>query len=57
MLSVAILLEIPCATLHAMVFLGQSPPVVALPGLALLLVGVALVVLAARSPEEAQPEV
>jgi drug/metabolite transporter (DMT)-like permease len=41
-----ILLETPGAALLAWVWLGQKPRVSALPGLALLLTGVAIVVLA-----------
>jgi drug/metabolite transporter (DMT)-like permease len=43
--SVLILLETPGAALLAWVWLGQTPRVSALPGLALLLIGVAVVVL------------
>jgi len=44
-ISVLILLEVPGAGLIAWLWLGQVPPVESLPGLALLLVGVAIVVL------------
>lgn len=44
-ISVLILLEAPGAALIAWVWLGQLPRLAALPGLALLLVGVAIVVL------------
>jgi drug/metabolite transporter (DMT)-like permease len=43
--SVLILLETPGAALLAWVWLGQTPRVSALPGLALLLIGVAVVIL------------
>ena len=42
--SLAILFEVPGAALLAAVWLGQVPPVTALPGLLVLLVGVALVI-------------
>ena len=42
--SMAILLEIPGAALIAAVFLGQRPPLLALPAAALLLAGLALVI-------------
>jgi drug/metabolite transporter (DMT)-like permease len=42
--SLAILFEVPGATVIAAIWLGQSPAVSLLPGLALLLVGVGLVV-------------
>ena len=52
--SVVILLEVPAAALLAWVWLRQAPPAAALPGLGLLLVGVATVVLgAARRPARA----
>src|SRR4051812_21008902 len=47
MVSLAILFEVPGAALVASIWLGQTPPATALPGLAMLLVGVAFV-LAAR---------
>jgi drug/metabolite transporter (DMT)-like permease len=56
-ISVLILLEVPGAALLAWAWLGQTPRPAALPGLALLLVGVAVVVLAgarqrgARTPD------
>jgi len=46
MVSLAILFEVPGAALVAAVFLGQTPPVTALPGLAMLLAGIAFVVAA-----------
>jgi drug/metabolite transporter (DMT)-like permease len=42
--SLAILFEVPGAALLAAIFLGQTPPLAAVPGLALLLVGLAIVV-------------
>jgi drug/metabolite transporter (DMT)-like permease len=48
--SVLALLEVPGATLIAWLWLGQQPRLAALPGLALLLLGVAVVVLGARTP-------
>jgi drug/metabolite transporter (DMT)-like permease len=48
--AVLILLEVPGASLLAWLWLGQVPPVNALPGLLLLLIGVAVVVLGARQP-------
>jgi drug/metabolite transporter (DMT)-like permease len=47
--SVLALLEVPGATLIAWVWLGQQPRLAGLPGLALLLIGVAVVVLGARA--------
>ena len=44
-ISVLILLEVPGAALIAWVWLGQAPRIATLPGLALLLAGVAIVVL------------
>ena len=42
--SLAVLLEVPGALLFALVLLGQVPPLLALPGVALVVAGVALVV-------------
>lgn len=42
--SLAILFEVPGAAVLAAVFLGQTPPLAVLPGLALLLAGLAIVV-------------
>lgn len=42
--GLVLLLEVPGAALFALILLGQVPPVLALPGLALVVVGVALVV-------------
>ena len=47
--SVLALLEVPGATLLAWLWLGQQPRLAALPGLVLTVIGVAIVVLAARS--------
>ncbi len=49
--SLSILLEVPGAALLAAVFLGQVPPPAALPALALVLAGLA-VVIRTRAPEE-----
>jgi drug/metabolite transporter (DMT)-like permease len=46
--SLAILLETPGAALVAWVWLDQRPPVLILPGAALVLAGIALVVLSRR---------
>jgi drug/metabolite transporter (DMT)-like permease len=46
--SLAILLETPGAALVAWVWLGQEPPVLIIPGAALVLAGIALVVLSRR---------
>jgi drug/metabolite transporter (DMT)-like permease len=48
--SVLALLEVPGATLIAWIWLGQRPHLAALPGLVVTMIGVALVVLGARSP-------
>jgi drug/metabolite transporter (DMT)-like permease len=53
--SVLILLEVPGSALVAWAWLGQVPRTAAIPGLALVLVGVAIVVLAARRPRGAAP--
>jgi drug/metabolite transporter (DMT)-like permease len=57
--AVVLLLEVPGAALIAFVFLGQLPPARSVPGLVLLMVGVAVVVLGAyprrRSSPPAQP--
>lgn len=42
--GLVLLLEVPGAALFALLLLGQVPPVLALPGLALVVIGVALVV-------------
>ncbi|MFG1928233.1 DMT family transporter [Cryptosporangium sp. NPDC048952] len=55
--SVAILFEVPGAALLAWIFLGQTPPALAWPGLALLLGGLVLVTVASRrSQSEPVPE-
>jgi drug/metabolite transporter (DMT)-like permease len=46
--SLAILLEVPGASLVALVLLDQWPPLLALPGMAAVVVGVALVIRASR---------
>jgi drug/metabolite transporter (DMT)-like permease len=46
--SLAVLLEVPGALLVALVLLGQLPPLLALPGMAAVVAGVALVVRAGR---------
>lgn len=51
--SVLILLEVPGAALLAWAWLGQVPLAASVPGLALLLAGVVIVVLAARRPRGA----
>ena len=53
--SLAILLEVPGALLFALVLLGQVPPLLALPGVALVVVGVALVVRASRPTTLVEP--
>jgi drug/metabolite transporter (DMT)-like permease len=55
--SLAILLEAPGAALVAWVWLGQEPPALIIPGAALVLVGIALVVLSRRAnPSPSAPE-
>jgi drug/metabolite transporter (DMT)-like permease len=53
--SLAILLEVPGAALVAWVWLGQRPPVLILPGAALVLAGIALVVLTRRAQGATPP--
>ncbi|MGY1813703.1 DMT family transporter [Blastococcus sp. SYSU D00820] len=48
MVSLVVLLEVPGALLVALVLLQQAPPLLALPGMAAVVVGVALVVRASR---------
>jgi drug/metabolite transporter (DMT)-like permease len=48
--STAILLEAPGAALIAALWLGQTPPVLAYPALAVILLGLALVIRAERTP-------
>jgi drug/metabolite transporter (DMT)-like permease len=50
--SLSLLFEIPGAALIAAVFLGQRPPLLALPAAALLVAGVALVIRAAGRETE-----
>jgi drug/metabolite transporter (DMT)-like permease len=54
--SVLILLEVPGAALLAWAWLGQVPRAAALPGLGLLLAGVAVVILGGRSREKRAAE-
>ncbi len=53
--GLAILLEVPGALLVALVLLGQVPPLLALPGMAAVVVGVALVVRASRPATVTEP--
>jgi drug/metabolite transporter (DMT)-like permease len=53
--SLAVLLEVPGALLVALVLLGQLPPLLALPGMAAVVVGVALVVRASRPQTLVEP--
>jgi drug/metabolite transporter (DMT)-like permease len=46
--SLAVLLEVPGSLIVALVLLGQAPPLLALPGMAAVVVGVALVVRSGR---------
>ena len=46
--SLAVLLEVPGSLIVALVLLDQAPPLLALPGMAAVVVGVALVVRASR---------
>jgi drug/metabolite transporter (DMT)-like permease len=46
--SLAVLLEVPGALLVALVLLDQVPPLLALPGMVAVVIGVALVVRASR---------
>ena len=55
MVSLVILLEVPGALLFALVLLQQVPPLLALPGLVLVVVGVGLVVRASRPAGLAEP--
>ncbi len=48
-LSLTILLEIPGAALIAAIFLGQTPPLLAIPAAVLLVAGLALVIRASRA--------
>ena len=53
--SLAILLEVPGALLVALVLLHQVPPLLALPGMAAVVVGVGLVVRAGRPGAVVEP--
>jgi drug/metabolite transporter (DMT)-like permease len=53
--SLAVLLEVPGALLFALVLLGEVPPLLALPGVALVVVGVGLVVRASRPTTLVEP--
>ncbi|TFV44643.1 DMT family transporter [Blastococcus sp. TF02A-35] len=53
--SLAVLLEVPGALLFALVLLGQVPPLLALPGVVLVVAGVALVVRASRPTTLVEP--
>ncbi len=53
--GLAILLEVPGSLLVALVLLGQLPPLLALPGMALVVVGVALVVRSSRPQTTPEP--
>ena len=47
--------KVPGATIVALVLLGQAPPLLALPGMAMVVVGVALVVRASRPTTLVEP--
>jgi drug/metabolite transporter (DMT)-like permease len=53
--SLVVLLEVPGALLFALVLLQQVPPPLALPGVLLVVVGVALVVRASRPSTLVEP--
>ncbi|MFD2090769.1 DMT family transporter [Blastococcus deserti] len=53
--SLAVLLEVPGSLLVALVLLQQAPPLLALPGMAAVVVGVALVVRASRPTTLVEP--
>ena len=53
--SLAVLLEVPGALIVALVLLHQVPPLLALPGMAAVVVGVALVVRAGRPATLVEP--
>jgi drug/metabolite transporter (DMT)-like permease len=53
--SLAVLLEVPGAVLIALVLLEQVPPLLALPGMAAVVVGVALIVRATRPATLVEP--
>lgn len=55
--GLVLLLEVPGAALFALVLVGQAPPALALPGLALVVLGVALVIRAGdHGPQASTPE-
>ncbi|MDK3258083.1 DMT family transporter [Blastococcus capsensis] len=53
--SLAVLLEVPGALVFALVLLGEVPPLLALPGVVLVVAGVALVVRASRPTTLVEP--
>ncbi|GAA4739872.1 DMT family transporter [Modestobacter marinus] len=53
--GLAVLLEVPGALLVALVLLQQAPPLLALPGMVAVVIGVALVIRAGRPTPEADP--
>ena len=53
--GLAVLLEVPGALVVALVLLQQVPPLLAVPGMVAVVVGVALVVRAGRPVPEAEP--
>jgi drug/metabolite transporter (DMT)-like permease len=53
--SLAILLEVPGSLVVALVLLHQAPPLLALPGMAAVVVGVTLVVRASRPATVVEP--
>ena len=55
MVSLVILLEVPGAVIVALILLGQAPPVLALPGMLAVVVGVGLVVRASRPTTLVEP--
>jgi drug/metabolite transporter (DMT)-like permease len=55
MVSLVVLLEVPGALVFALLILGQVPPLLALPGVALVVAGVAFVVRASRPTTLVEP--
>ena len=55
MVSLVVLLEVPGALLFALLLLGQLPPLLALPGVVLVVAGVALVVRGSRPATLVEP--
>jgi drug/metabolite transporter (DMT)-like permease len=53
--SLAVLLEVPGSLIVALVLLGQAPPLLALPGMAMVVVGVAMVVRSSRPTTLVEP--